>query len=328
MRDVTPEAIMRIALGFMAAKHLFTASAIGLFEALADGPAALDTIAAKCRTPQRTLRISADAMASLGLLQRDGDHYRNSPSAAAFLAGAPGPDLRPMLRFWDQISYRLWLNFETAVRAGEGQRQFERFTDEQQQIFSAGVQAFSAGAAAVLAANYEFDRHRRVLDVGGGTGSFLIAVLRRFPALRGTLFELPGACAVARQRLSGEPDGSRIAVVEGDFFRDALPDGHDAMIVANTMHVLSAAHNVELLKRLRAVAAASTRLLLVDVWLDPGHTQPPAAALTSGEFLMVSGEGQAYGENDADGWLAQNGWRKLEWRPLAGPASVVIAEAI
>ena len=68
------------------------------------------------------LRISADAMVSMGLLQREGDRYRNSPSAAAFLAGASGPDLRPMLRFWDQISYRLWLDFEAAVRAGEGQR--------------------------------------------------------------------------------------------------------------------------------------------------------------------------------------------------------------
>jgi SAM-dependent methyltransferase len=328
MGDVTPEPILQIAQGFMAAKHLFTASAIGLFEALLNRPATLDQIAANCGIPRRTLRISADAMVSLGLLQLDGEHYRNSPSAAAFLAGAPGPDLRPVLRFWDQISYHLWLNFETAVRAGEGERRFERFTDEQQHIFSAGVEAVTAGAAAALAASYDFSRHRRVLDVAGGTGSFLIAILRRFPSLRATLFELPGACAVARQRLSGEPEGARIAVVEGDFFKNPLPDGHDVVIVANTVHVMSAAHNVELLQRLREGAAASARLLLVDVWLDPTHTQPQHAALASGEFLMFSGEGQAYGEDDADGWLAQSGWRKLERRPLTGPASVIVAEAI
>ncbi len=328
MADVTPEPIMQIAEGFMAAKHLFTASAIGLFEALADGPATCTEIAAKCRIPQRTLSISADAMASMGLLRRDGDRYRNSPSAAACLAGASGPDLRPLLRFWDQISYRLWLDFEAGVRAGKGQRQFESFSDEQQQIFSAGVEAITGGAAAALAASYDFTRHRRVLDLAGGTGSFLIAILRRFPELQATLFELPGVCAVARQRLSGEPEGARIAVVEGDLFKDALPDGHDAIIVANTVHVLSAAHNVELLERLRVGADASARLLLVDVWLDQTRTQPQHAALASGEFLMFSGEGQAYGEDDAVSWLAQSGWRKLERRPLAGPASVVIAEAI
>src|SRR4051794_25394293 len=92
MADLTPEPIMRIAQGFMAAKHLFTASAIGLFEALGDEAATLDELAAKCGIPRRTLRISADAMASLGLLRREGDRYSNSRETAAFLAGAPGPD--------------------------------------------------------------------------------------------------------------------------------------------------------------------------------------------------------------------------------------------
>src|ERR1700674_4842424 len=165
MADVTPDPIMQIALGFMAAKHLFVANAIGVFEKLAGGPATLDELAAKCGIPRRTLGISADAMVSLGLLEREGNRLRNSAAAAAFLSGSPGPDLRPMLRFFDFISYGLWTNLENAVRTGEGQRQFGGFSEEQQQIFSAGVEAFTAGGAAALAANYDFGRHRRVLDV-------------------------------------------------------------------------------------------------------------------------------------------------------------------
>src|SRR6516165_9136421 len=115
---------MRIATGFMAAKHLFVASEIGVFENLANGPATLDELAAKSGIPRRTLRISADAMVSLGLLEREGDRYHNSAVAAAFLAGGNGPDLRPMLRFWDKISYPAWLNLESAVRSGRGQGDF------------------------------------------------------------------------------------------------------------------------------------------------------------------------------------------------------------
>jgi hypothetical protein len=326
MAEVTPDPIMRIAMGFMAAKHLFVASEIGVFEKLTNAPATLDELAAKHGIPHRTLRISADAMVSLGLLEREGDRYRNSAAAAAFLGGDAGSGLRPMLRFWDKISYPAWFNFENAVRSGEGQRHFDRFTAEEQQIFSAGVEAFSAGMAAALPTSYDFSGHRRVLDVAGGTGSFLIPVLRRHPALQGTLFELPGACAAARRRLAGEPEGARITVVEGDFFKDPLPDGHDALIVANTVHVLSAMHNVALLKNMRAHTAAGARLLLVDLWMDATRTQPPAAPLASGEFLVISGEGQAYSEDEADEWMAQTGWRKLGRRPLAGPASVIIAE--
>ena len=142
------------------------------------------------------------------------------------------------------------------------------------------------------------------------------------------MFELPGACAVARQHLAGQPEGSRIDVVEGDMFKDALPEDHDALIVANTVHVLSRAHNIELMRKMRAGVKPGARLLLADLWTDPTHSEPAAAALLSGEFLVMSGEGQAYSEQEADVWLGQTGWRKLERKPLAGPASLIVAEAI
>jgi O-methyltransferase domain len=126
------------------------------------------------------------------------------------------------------------------------------------------------------------------------------------------------AIGAARRRLADELEVARVAVVEGDFLKDPLPDGRDALIVANTVHVLSAAHNVALLKNMRAHVARDARLLLVDLWMDVTRTQPPAAALASGEFLVISGEGQAYSEDEAEEWLAQTGWRKLERRPLAG----------
>jgi hypothetical protein len=267
--DVTPDPIMRIALSYMAAKHLFVGSAIGLFESLAGGPATLDELATKCGVPRRTLGISIDAIAGLGLVERDGECYRNSAAAAAFMAGTPGPDLRPMLRYADRISYGMWMNLEAAVRAGEGKRQFGGFSAEQQQIFSAGVEAFTAASALALAEHYDFSRHRRVLDVAGGTGSFLILILRRYPALQATLFELPGACAVARQRLASEPEGARVNVLEGNFFTDPLPHGHDVLIVANTVHVLSVAHNLDLLKAMRA-----SRLTRGCCWSICGWTRP------------------------------------------------------
>lgn len=184
MTEIAPDPIMRIALGFMAAKHLFVAAEIGVFEQLASGPLTLDELAAAAGIPHRTLRISADAMVSLGLLEREDDRYRNSPAAAAFLAGAPGPDLRPMLRFWDKLSYPRWVGLESAVRSGAGQSGFFRFSEEEQQIFSNGVEAFSTPAAVALAVAYDFGRHKRVLDLAGGTGSFLIAATTS-PGTRG-----------------------------------------------------------------------------------------------------------------------------------------------
>ena len=326
--SVTPEPIMKIAMGFMAAKYLFAATEIGVFDVLARGPASLGELATSTGIPSRTLGIVAAAMVSLGLLEQDGSRYRNSETAEAFLADIPGRlDLRPILRYFDEIVYPRWEKFAEAIRTDQGQPQFSKFTTHQQQMFSAAVEVFSAPGAVALAGSYDFGRHHRLLDIAGGTGSFLIAVLQHHDALKGTLFELPGACAVARQRLANEPERSRIDVVEGDVFKDPLPGGHDVVLIANVVHVFSAAHNTELMRKIRAHVMPGARLLLVDLWTDPSHSQPSAAALMSGQFLLTSGEGQVYSEQEADEWLAQTRWKKLERKTLAGPASCIIAEA-
>ena len=328
MPAVTPEPIMKVAMGFMASKHLFAASEIGLFEALSSGAASLQELSSRIGVPARTLGIVTAAMVSLGLIEQDGNLYRNSEVAAAFLAGNSGRDLRPMLRYFDKILWQNWEKLAEAVRTDQGQPRFGKFTREQQQIFSDGVEAVTTSAAMAVAASYDFGRHRSIIDVAGGTGSFLVHVLRRNSSLKGTLFELPGACAVARQKLAELPEGARINIVEGDVFKDPLPGDHDVLIVANTIHIFSVAHNIELFRKMRAHVQSGTRLLLADFWTDPSHSQPTAAALISGSFLLTSGEGQTYSEEEADECLGRTGWQKLERKPLAGPLSLIVAEAI
>src|SRR6516164_1349041 len=227
-----------------------------------------------------------------------------------------------------KYSGKIGRNFAEAVRTDQGQPRFGKFTREQQQIFSDGVEAVTTSAAMAVAASYDFGRHRSIIDVAGGTGSFLVHVLRRNSSLKGTLFELPGACAVARQQLAELPEGARINIVEGDVIKGPLPGDHGVLVVANTIHIFSVAHNIELFRKMRAHVQSGTRLLLADFWTDPSHSPPTAAALISGSFLLTSGEGQTYSEEEADEWLGRTGWQKLERKPLAGPLSLIVAEAI
>jgi len=194
-------------------------------------------------------------------------------------------------------------------------------------IRAEGIGAFAAAPAEVLAVSYDFSRHRRLLDLGGGVGSFLVPALRRHDGLQGTLFELPGAAAVARQLLDREPEGKRVEVVAGDFFKDPIPPGHDAIIIANVVHVFSPEHNRALFRAARAAATPQTRLLIVDMLTDSTHTQPVFAALAAGEFLVVAGEGDVYSEEELREWLLDTGWQPLEHKPLTGPTSLLVAAA-
>lgn len=325
MTDITPEPILQLASGFMAAKHLFVANEIGLFANLASGPATLDQLADLTGIARSRVRILADALVALGLLERHSTQYQNGPVAAAFLSGVGPADLRPVLRVWNHLSYPMWTKLEEAVRTGQGQGTMA-LSGEQQQIFSEGVEAIQAVPARALPTVYDFRRHRRVLDLGGGTGSWLIALLRHYPDLAGTLFDLPNAAAVARQRLASDPGALRAQVVAGDFFKEPIPDGHDAVLIANVLHMFSPAHNLELLRRTRAHVPDGARLLLADFWTDETHTQPLFAALMAGEFFVITGEGDVYSQEEARGWLHESGWRAVEYQPLAGPVSLLVAE--
>ena len=322
---VTPEPIMRLASGFMAAKHLFAANELGLFEALAESPATIERLADRTGLTRRAARISADAMVALGLLEREGDTYRNSPTAAAFLAGPTPGDLRPFLRFWDRISYPAWSGLAEALGSGPSREIFE-LDDELQGVASAGIEAILAGPAAALPQVFDFSPHRRLLDVGGGTGSWSIAVARSYQNLEATVLELPAVADIARERVAAAGLSSRIDVVAGDAMAESLPPGHDVFLLANLIHYWSPQDNRALLQRVRGAAEASSHLLLADFWTNPTHTEPLQAALMAGEFAVHLRDGDVYSVDEVRGWLSESGWRFVEHASLVGPQSLIVAE--
>ena len=322
---LTPDLILQLATSFMATRYLIAAVEVGVFEALGDAALDLDALAARIAVPRRTARICADAMVALGLLERDGPLYRNSPAAGAFLSGRGPRDLRPFLRSMER-TYPAWTEFTDAIRAGRGPGFITRLDPEAQRVYSAGVESVTAGSAVALAGSYDFDRHRRLLDLGGGTGSFLVPILDRHPDIECGLFELPSVVALARENLKARKSGGRVRFYEGDLLRDQLPTGYDAFLLANVVHIFTPEHNRDLLERVHASAPSGARLLLVDFWTDPTHTQPVFAAIMAGQFLMSGGEGDVYSEDEIRDMLAATGWVMSARRPLTGPASLVVAE--
>ena len=116
--------------------------------------------------------------------------------------------------------------------------------------------------------------------------------------------------------------------MEGDAAAYPIPAGHDAVILANVVHLFSPHTNARLLGRIREAVATGARLLMVDFWTNDSHTEPVFAALMAAEFQIYSGEGDVYSVAEVGGWLSATSWRLLGHQPLAGPSSLVIAEAI
>ncbi len=328
MSAITPEPILRTLSGLFAVKYLLVASEMGLFEALAPGPASLADLSARLSVPARTLRIVADALVATGMLLSAEGGYENTPATAAFLAGAPGPDLRPVLRLWDRVAYEQWASLSESIRHDRRTLGYADFTPEQQAIFSEGVGALTLGSARALGQVYDFGRHRSMLDLGGGTGEFLLSARRQNPALALALFELPKTAAAIRDALAKSPGGADITIVEGDFFVDPIPAGHDVFLVSNVAHLHLPESNITLLRHIRAAAAPGARVLLVDFWTNRARTEPVFAALLAGEFQIVSGEGDVYAVEAVFEWLKEAGFQPVGHQPLSGAASLIVGEAV
>ena len=254
-----PDAILRSLGDLLATKYLLVGSTLGVFDAL-DGRrwTSLEDLAEKTLVPSRTLRILVDALVVTGWVERQGDEYRNGEVAATYLGGGDGPDLRPVLRLWDRVVYPQWAGIEELLTTGDATFGFEDFSPEQHRDFTLGVATLTGRSAHALATTYDFGPHRAVLDLGGGTGSFLQAILKAHPHLRATLVERPATAEIARRTLAVEP--RVVEVVEADFVEDPIPNGHDAVLLANVIHLFSPQSNSALLARIRASVEPGARL--------------------------------------------------------------------
>lgn len=325
---MTPDHIFQLAQGFMASKHLFAANELGLFEALGEGPTDLAGLAARTGLTPRAARISADAMVALGLLERHADRYANTPAAATFLSGATPADLRPLLKFWDKLSYPAWTDLAGALGRGRPAHEIFEIDNALVPIMSAGIEAATAGACRALPGAAGLPAGSRVLDIGGGTGSWVAALAEADPELTATVFELPEVAAGAEERLRTSGLSAQIDVHAGNVLTDAVPHGYNAFLLANVVHYFTPETNQVILRTIRAAAEPGARLLLADFWTNPTHTQPVPAALMAGEFAIHVNDGDVYSIEEGTAWLAGSGWTFTQHLPLAGPITLITAEAI
>jgi hypothetical protein len=142
-------------------------------------------------------------------------------------------------------------------------------------------------ATAVVAA-YDFAGAQTIIDIGGGYGTLLLSILRRYPAARGVLFDLPNVVASARERLSSDPVGARCICVPGDFFA-AVPDGGDVYLLEVVIHDWDDAAATRILVNCARAMHGQSRLVLVERLLPEWVLDDPAAIHGDLNMLVLTG---------------------------------------
>jgi SAM-dependent methyltransferase len=179
--------------------------------------------------------------------------------------------------------------------------------------------------AECLARSVDFSRRRLLLDVGGGSGVYSIAIARRHPALRAIVFDLPPVLEVARERIRGAGLEARVSTAAGDFFADPWPEGADAVLFSSVLHDWSPETCRRLLRKAADALPRGGLLVVREMFADDEGPGPLYAAMSSVTMLLET-EGENYPWRAYESWLEAagfGGFRRVPFRTTAGSGALV-----
>lgn len=315
--DITPVPLMQLSTGFWSFKTLAAAVELDLFTKLAGGRevSVLD-LQQEFDMQHRPADLLLAACASLGLLEKAGDRYRNTELSETFLVQGRPYYFGGFVRFCDAREYPAWHRIVDALRGNRpttwdpsaGGSLFDKEDPVMLGLFWEAMHSFSTFTARALGEKLDFQPYRRLLDVGGGSGAFPIELCKRHGHLEAAVYDLPHACAIAASKIEAAGLSRAIGTIAGDFVAQDLPAGFDVMLVSHILHDWDEAHNRKLLGKIHAALPAGGDLIISELMLDDTRDGPPAAALMGMNMLVETIGGKNYSEAEYRTWLTDAGF--------------------
>lgn len=325
--------LLRMMTGYWLAQAVSVAARMGIADLLGDGPRPVGDLAAATGAHAPSLRRLLRALASVGVFAETEDGAFGLTPAAAFLRSDDPDSMRSLAIMYGGEQYRAWADLFESVHTGEPV--FERVFGaayfpylaahpEADRTFNEAMTGWSAQVDRAVLAAYDFSPFGTVVDVGGGHGRMLAAILAANPEARGVLFDRPHVVASAGPLLEAAGVAARCELVGGDFFHEAPPG--DAYVLAQILHDWDDERSAEILANCRRAIAPNGRLLLVELVIAPGNASDIGKLLDLHMMTLLGGRERTAEEYGA--LLAAAGFEVTGVIPTRGGASIVEAAPV
>jgi predicted O-methyltransferase YrrM len=314
-----PQEILALSRNFMECRVLLTGAELNIFKLLAE-PASSSDLAEKQGWHERPLTVVLDALTGMGLLLKKDGLYRTDPGLLPFLRSDSPQTVLPMIRHAATI-WKNWSNLTRIVtETGGVARTAGSFENpEDQKAFIGAMHVAGRAHAPEIVRVIKPGAARRLIDVGGASGTYTIAFLEACPEMSATLFDLPNVVDMGRARISEAGLMERVTIVAGDFRKDSLPPGHDLALVSAIIHMNSPDQNVDLYKKIFDALVAGGRIVVRDHVMKPDHTAPKSGALFAINMLVGTPGGGTYTYEEIKTGLTAVGFKNVKLIQEADP---------
>jgi predicted O-methyltransferase YrrM len=207
-----------------------------------------------------------------------------------------------------------WGGLTETVRTGTNPKRkpvTERGKDSLK-AFIGAMHVVGRGLSQEIADSYNLAPFKRLLDIGGATGTYTMAFLAKNPEMTAVLFDLPDVIPWAEEGLGAEGLLERVECVAGDFYKDELPKGCDLVLLSAIIHQNSPEENLELYRKIHRAVLPGSTLLIRDHVMESARTYPPQGTLFALNMLVNTKGGDTYTFDEIKDTLEEAGFGEVK----------------
>ncbi|HSR50306.1 MAG TPA: methyltransferase [Acidobacteriota bacterium] len=332
-----PFQLSRMVSSLWVPRAIYTAAKLKIPEALADGPRSSRQVAKAVEAHPKATHRLLRALTAIGLCRSEGeDTFSLTPMGDCLRAESPRTVRSWALLMGSAMEWELWGKLVDCVRSGDpapklvdGSATFDFIAahPEEAALFDKAMTEMTGHIASAIAQAYDFSGIENIIDLGGGQGSLMAAILKANPAVRGVVLDL-AHCREGAERLMKEAGlAERCRFQSGDLFK-SVPEGAGAYILKSVIHDWSDPDSLRILGNCRRAMDRGARLLLIEVIVpnQAGTSDLDRAIVGTDLNMLVNTGGQERTESELRDLLGQAGM-KVE-RIIATPSALSIIEAV
>ncbi len=318
MRDWTPDSLIAFSNSYWEICALHASLALDVFTPLKDGAMTPSALAAKLGCSERGLSALLTALCAMELLVRKDGKVALTPFSETSLCRGTDSFVGHIILHHRDLMPN-WSKLDEAVREGRstrGEKPNYSRSDEEREAFIMGMynMAFIRSAQAVKAV--DFSGRVRLLDLGGGPGSYAVRFCQTYPDLHAVIFDIPTTRPFAEGVVARHGLSDRIRFEGGDFFTDPLPKGFDVVWISHILHGSNDEESARLLSRAMECLNPGGQLLIQEFMLEDSCDGPLFSALFGLNMLCGTPAGKVYTESELKQLLEQAGACKIRRLPM------------
>ncbi len=316
----TPADLLQLSGGYWSACALHAGVELDLFTPLAERPHTAQELAARLSCDGRGLAMLLDALAALGLLEKRGESFSASPFSAEYLSRTAPGYLGYIIRHHHHLMAG-WAKLDESVRSGGplGERISHGDDAEARESFEMGMFNLAMQLAPRIVPQIDLSGRQRLLDLGGGPGTYAIHFCQQNPDLTAVVYDLPSTRPFAEKTIARFGLSDRIAFTDGDFIAQGIEGRFDVAWLSHILHSEDRAGCAIILEKAVAALEPGGLILIQEFILDDSKDGPLFPALFSLNMLLGTPAGQSYSQGELTEMLRTAGASDVHRLPIELP---------